>query len=300
MRKVTHDSIVFVFTVYAHDCRYLVNDDGRDQRKPGCSCKASHLVNCSCCPIGRRQHGTYLITRYLFVKLLFLANALGQFFAMDTFLGYDFHMYGIHVLRAAFLGESWSDSPRFPRVTLCDLNVRRLANVQRYTVQCVLPLNIFNEKLFLVIWFWFLAIVIITVFSILKWIMRLMTLKSREDYVKKHLSLKKDFKNEVTPEKIKAFIKYLGRDGLFVLRLLGHNVNTLTVSDVVCHMWQNYFHDGKGEEMKQNIKGSKTNLKQHDDSNTQLLQADDDDLKKSHYDTSDHLKHAELMPDEKH
>jgi hypothetical protein len=86
-------------------------------------------------------------------------------------------MYGIHVLRAAIKGEAWSDSPRFPRVTLCDLNVRRLANVQRYTVQCVLPINLFNEKLFFIMWFWFLIIMFVTIISIFRWSLRLATMK---------------------------------------------------------------------------------------------------------------------------
>ena len=60
--------------------------------------------------------------------------------------------FPVKVLRAIVAGTDWTTSARFPRVTLCDFLVRRLANVQRYTVQCVLPINLFNEKIFLFVW----------------------------------------------------------------------------------------------------------------------------------------------------
>ena len=45
-----------------------------------------------------------------------------------------------------------------------------------------------------------------------------------------------------TDKKIAAkFVdKYLMQDGVFVLRLVGHNTNAITVTEFVCSLWDNY------------------------------------------------------------
>ena len=59
------------------------------------------------------------------MKLLYLANGIGQLWLLDLFLGFQrsYQLYGIHVLAKFLRGEDWSSSERFPRVTLCDFEV---------------------------------------------------------------------------------------------------------------------------------------------------------------------------------
>ena len=70
--------------------------------------------------------------------------------------------------------DDWSmqTSVRFPRVTMCDLKVRRLGAVHDYNVQCVLPINLFNEMIFLFVWFWLVLVGLVTTASLLMWITR--------------------------------------------------------------------------------------------------------------------------------
>jgi len=71
---------------------------------------------------------------YLFTKGFYVANAIGQLFALNAFLGSAFSSYGIDVLRAIYQGDDWTASKRFPRVTMCDLNVRHVLLIASFNI----------------------------------------------------------------------------------------------------------------------------------------------------------------------
>ncbi|CAD5119303.1 DgyrCDS7931 [Dimorphilus gyrociliatus] len=199
-------------------------------------------VLCVCC--GRRQ-GTYLVSLYLVTKFFYILNALAQLFILDVFMGSRFHAYGVQVLKELSLGQDWTNSPRFPRVTMCDFLVRRLGNVQRYTVQCVLPINLFNEKLFLFIWWWIIFLVLIQGVALIKWILRTTSSVDNQRYIRKHLRLGGIIKSGADDkENVKRFSNdYLRPDGIFILRLIGCNTNTITVTDFVRSLWEKWIED---------------------------------------------------------
>lgn len=196
-------------------------------------------ILCICC--GRRQ-GTYLVSLYLVTKFFYILNAFAQLFVLDIFMGSRFRAYGIQVLSELYSGKDWTDSPRFPRVTMCDFNVRRLGNVQRYTVQCVLPINLFNEKLFLFIWWWIIFLVLVQAVALIKWILRTSSTVDNHRYVRKHLRLAGIIKSgSDDKENVKDFSdNYLRPDGIFILRLVGCNTNTITVTDFVKSLWDKW------------------------------------------------------------
>ncbi|ELU17084.1 hypothetical protein CAPTEDRAFT_80838, partial [Capitella teleta] len=105
-----------------------------------------------------------------------------------------------------------------------------------YTVQCVLPINLFNEKIFLFIWFWFLGLAAATLASFMYWVSQLGLLSLQVAYVKRQLRAidpgKKDGKM------VRRFLEgYLRRDGLFVLRILSKNAGALTAAEVLLGLW---------------------------------------------------------------
>ena len=64
-----------------------------------CLARAKQHMAKHCIFVSGKANGNYLTACYLFVKVLYAANAVGQMFLLDVFLGYDFHILGWHVLR---------------------------------------------------------------------------------------------------------------------------------------------------------------------------------------------------------
>lgn len=107
-----------------------------------------------------RFYEAYLTYLYLAIKFLFLVNVLlqvnlplflllnqFQMFLLSKFLKTnDQGFYGYSIIWGLVMGNGWTESPNFPVVTYCDMQIRILGHVQRHTVQCVLVINIFTEK----------------------------------------------------------------------------------------------------------------------------------------------------------
>ena len=210
------------------------------------SSRSTHSALCTA--LLKRRHGNYLIRCYILVKLLYVVNAISQLFLLDVFLGSRFHAYGVEVLRGVFVaGKDWAaeTSVRFPRTTMCHLQVHRLGAVHRYAVQCVLPINLFNEKIFLFIWFWLFLVGVVTLCSLVVWTGRFINAPARRRYVKQHLGYVEPVVSEADRERRKRkawqFVhRYLDQDGVFILRLVAHNTSTITVTELVGSLWKNY------------------------------------------------------------
>uniref|UniRef100_A0A914IB22 Innexin n=1 Tax=Globodera rostochiensis TaxID=31243 RepID=A0A914IB22_GLORO len=101
----------------------------------------------------------------------------------------DHFLFGFQVLSDLFEGKSWTKSGHFPRVTLCDFEVRYLANLNRYTVQCALIINIINEKVFAFFWLWYCVLLCATTCSALFWLTNILLHVARVDYVLKFLQI---------------------------------------------------------------------------------------------------------------
>jgi len=187
-----------------------------------------------------RHFGNYYISLTLFVRFLYFLNAIGQLFLLNEFLGNRFYIFGWEILVAFVQGSDWSMSPRFPRMTLCDIDLRQLTNVQRWTFQCVLPINMYNEKFFVFLWFWFVIISFLSLLNFIATIILALVPNYRETFVKKYLKTTKIIKQEACTKKtINKFIfRYLKQDGVFVLKQISDNTNTVVTQDVFKVLWE--------------------------------------------------------------
>ena len=63
---------------------------------------------------------------------MYVGNVLTNLLLVNKFLETDeYSVYGFGVLKDLLFGRSWMDSGNFPRVTLCDFEIRVLGNIHR-------------------------------------------------------------------------------------------------------------------------------------------------------------------------
>ena len=150
------------------------------------------MFNTWCCFTGKYL-GNYLVILYLTTKVLYITVALFQIYLLSNMLGSNFALYGIQVLYRLFRGEvffvchcvdqmsfhlgiHWDvESRLFPKTTLCDFSIREYGHpklAHEYTVPCVLQLNLFNEQMFTVLYFWYVLIISLNFIDFFLWFIR--------------------------------------------------------------------------------------------------------------------------------
>lgn len=190
------------------------------------------------CFVFGKRHGTYLTGLYLFVKILYLANVIGQFALLTTFLGFNYYTYGFEILSHLNDNGEWRDYDHFPRVVMCDIEIRQLQNVQTFSTQCVLSINLFVEKIFAIAWFWMFLLTIASIINIGHWIFDIFFNYRREHFVQKYLIMLGLDDKSRDRKLFKKFVsQYLRDDGVFMLRSVGNNSSDVILLDLVRELW---------------------------------------------------------------
>lgn len=220
--------------------------------------------------------GNYLVTTYFFIKIVYLINSIFQFFVMNEFLGKQFHELGMDILR--YLTNTYSledsiESVYFPKVVMCDFRIREFGHPNfshRYTIQCVLPINLYNQQIFTFLWFWFLILFFANCWALFQWVNRMLP-SSRWQYINKRLNMLKHFKQlnqttsiimksrgilgrrksvslEAKRQKRKFIDDYLKFDGVFILRMISMLTSEIVCTELLHELWKKRAVDSKREE----------------------------------------------------
>ncbi|VDO57337.1 unnamed protein product [Haemonchus placei] len=173
---------------------------------------------------------------YLITKIIYVINLVMQFLMMNKFLGQNDPYWGVHILSDILTGTDWELSGNFPRIAMCDFQVRVLGNLQRYSIQCVLSLNMFNEKIFLFLYFWFILVGILTAFDAIHLAYSTRLNSQKLQFVRKFIKSTAD-----EDDLMEDFCIYqVNPDMIVILNMIGAHANDVISSEVLQQMWKNY------------------------------------------------------------
>lgn len=102
-------------------------------------------------------------------------------------------------------------------------------------------MNVFNEKIFTIIWFWLVFLTLNNFKSLLTVLIQTHLSRMKYRYVANYLNLfskKERFKRHLL---VKRFIyDYLTTDSILILRLVSENISDLLTSQVINDLWNEY------------------------------------------------------------
>lgn len=182
----------------------------------------------------------------VFVKLLIFINAVTQLSLLEGYLSPpNITSYGEFVVNS-IISNNYTDiavSPVFPRKVLCDMAIRQLSTVQRFTMVCLLPVNEFNEQVCFFIWIWLLVVCVASATSGVIFLIKSLIPKFRQRFVSKYLQMGDAAS---TPTQLNLFTGTdIGQDGVLLLQMIGYVSSEILVRDIILNIW--YIHHIKNE-----------------------------------------------------
>ncbi len=208
---------------------------------------------------------------YLFLMVTHTANVIAQFFVLSSLLGIPYYRYGFEALAVkwqpmlnmtgeeAFVGLDYlvhttlTAPISFPKLVLCDFNVRRLGNVQRYMVQCNLLMSDFNASLLLFIWFFLFVVACLTAFGTVIFLFEFLFGGCIGQDVGAIVSgdsgrgfgghSPRGGNRQATMKVTEFRSSFLGRDGLFTLHTISENAGSVIAERVIMELWRSYQDD---------------------------------------------------------
>ncbi|CAH8552053.1 unnamed protein product [Heterobilharzia americana] len=191
----------------------------------------------------RKRLGTALVTYYMIIKLLYLFNSVGQLLLMERFLGIngEYRLFGISILNDLIMGRHWNETSVFPRVGFCRVPIKLTSTpIPMVTVQCTLPVNMLNEKIYVFLWFWFVFVASLEVASVGVWIYRLAARQSRLRLLIRYLKIADVYEESMDPLLARFEMTFLRLDGSFLLQMMRLNAGSLITQEIVQAMLKRY------------------------------------------------------------
>lgn len=113
-------------------------------------------------------------------------------------------------------------------------------------------INMFNEKIFLLLWFWVVIVVVLNSLSCLQWLALCLSVRSRVEYVGRYLRTQLE-PSEIDANQalIKKFVQYFLRfDGVLLLRKLTYHCGDMLTTKLIYALFDFYAAEEGNIELK--------------------------------------------------
>ncbi|VDM95253.1 unnamed protein product [Thelazia callipaeda] len=182
--------------------------------------------------------GYHCFLFYLFMKWLYFGCCLCQVLLINNFVGDGSLLWGYHFTEQVFRGNDWKVSNMFPRVTFCDVETTQVGQMNTYTMQCVLMINVLNEKLYVALWFWLMILMVIDGVNAVN--STLLLLCPYLQYTRILSLLQAD--HNCIDMRAKSYllnfaVHILRPDGILLLSFVKNRMNGLYASDLTREIW---------------------------------------------------------------
>jgi len=168
----------------------------------------------------------FIVCEFLNFVVVLVAVGMTNRFLNGQFLWYGFKVWNYYSLPPEEQ-KKFSSNPMctaFPRIASCNYHRFGTAGEQgNLNAICILALNIINDKVFLVLWWWFLVLVFLGVIRIVFRIVQINSAKLRFSLL--DLRMHRYFKRDSNSELIKTYVCNCSRGDWFVLYQLSKNLN---------------------------------------------------------------------------
>ncbi|VDD77938.1 unnamed protein product [Mesocestoides corti] len=213
-----------------------------------------------------KRHGNNLIYYYIFIKILYVLVGIMQLYLMYAFLRFDkkegYFFFGWRILDDIRKGKPWTETQVFPRVGACRHSLQHVAAENKLFAQCVLPINMLNEKIYVFLYFFLASVMVFTILSIPLWMYRI-SKKRQRHFVRRFLKMADVYNRDdrQLKELIDRFInEFLRQDGHFLLRMLSMNAGDLITVEIVCCLFGNYRRQFYGTDFRGARPNQKVNM----------------------------------------
>lgn len=151
-------------------------------------------------------------------------------FLMNRFFDGAFLTFGIEVIKFMDSDQEDRADPMiqiFPRMTKCTFYKYGVSGeIERHDAICILPLNVFNEKIYVFLWFWFIGLTFLTAGTLIYRMIIILSPRMRMYWLRFRFRL-------IRKEDLDLIVKKGKMGDWFLFCMLGENIDSMIFRDII-------------------------------------------------------------------